>query len=550
MLALLLTLLGGSCHNRASNPGANGKQPSLSVNLKPEQIAPFAKHELPNIQGNHMHEQHFVRGVHCGDCHPTNQPMPLQDAHKVCQNCHAERKVAKPVWLNHCLSCHHFTKISQEYETDAKKMVEHLCSKCHSGDGLGGSIYMLSGHQTSEMVKCDHCHRPHESSAPAAAELCVTCHKELAGITHPGGGKAECSICHGAHKPPPEGAKLCTTCHGQAENVLVHKIPNHPKDCLKCHNAHFTAIKIKGVCGDCHEGMVYRGGVNQPSGHLDCEHCHTLNNFKFKGNQVCGSCHKKEGAVRSDKRAPAKHKNCTTCHAPHTWRASYSRNCVLCHKTSDTWEHQLEYHKADDCRKCHDPHKPSEVPKSGSCAACHSDVPSFGGNAPEMHRQCGNCHPGAKERNFAIASWADSCQVCHTQAQADPPLEWSAAPSGHQDCSVCHQAHSMQQVGVESSCAVCHADIAAQAPNEMHGQCFNCHTQDHTVAFTGVDGSCKACHGEPPGTHATPGHGDCLTCHNKHSFSVDKTVCTVCHSDKQEGHNPGQACLDCHKFEE
>jgi len=549
---LLLAALPLGCARHAAGARAADKPLVLNAKLKPELLAPFAKEQLPSIQGNVMHERHFADGVRCGSCHPTDKPMPLQEAHKVCQDCHADRQVAKPVWLNHCLACHHFTKISQEYDTDAGKMVEHLCSKCHVGDTFGGSIYMLSGHQTSEMVKCDHCHRPHDSAAPAAAELCVTCHPEFKEVKHPGGSEAKCSICHGAHRPPPSGSQLCTACHGQAPNVLVHKIPNHPKDCLKCHNAHFTTIEIKGVCGDCHEGIVYNGGANQPAAHLDCEHCHNLSTFKFKGNNACGNCHEKEGAMRFDDRTPSKHKNCTTCHAPHTWRASFSRNCTLCHDTSKVPEHSFDFHKDLACNKCHDPHRVADMPKSGECGKCHKDIPSFGAGAPEMHRQCSNCHAGAAQRDFTVASWADTCHVCHPQARSEPALEWSAVPSGHTDCSVCHQTHSMQLAGVDSSCAVCHSDVVSQAPNEMHKECFNCHAQNHSVAFVGVASSCAACHGMPPGTHSAAGHKDCLNCHSKHTFAGDTTICIVCHGDKQQGHHQeeNKGCAECHTFKQ
>ena len=549
LLALLLAVPLAACGHRAG--GKDARTRTLSSRLKLEQVAPFVKDVLPSIQGNLMHEKHFADGVHCGECHPTNQPMPVQEAHKVCQNCHAERKVAKHVWQNHCLSCHHFTKNAQQYETDAKQMVDNLCHKCHAAtDPLGGSIYMLSGHQASEMVKCDHCHRPHESNAPAAAELCVTCHKEFKEVRHPGGSQAKCSICHGAHRKPPSGFELCTACHGQPKDVLVHKIKNHPKDCLKCHNAHLTGARIKGVCGDCHKGLVYRGEANQPDAHLDCKSCHILESFKFKGAQSCAGCHKKESAQRGDSRVPKEHKNCTTCHYPHSWRASFSRNCTRCHQTSSIPEHKLEFHSKLACNKCHNPHRPAEMPKTGECASCHKNVPSFGRNAPEMHLQCTNCHANPEKHEFTVSDWAATCKVCHAQARTEPAMEWSAVPSGHNDCSTCHERHSMRLAEVKDSCAICHSDVMDQAPNGMHEQCFNCHSQNHSVAFVGEEDSCKSCHGAPPGTHAAAGHADCLNCHTKHSFAVEAGVCTVCHSDKEEGHHPGQKCTECHTFKE
>lgn len=547
-VVLLLTVLAvAACVDHGD--GGN-QQLTLSENLKAEHVAPFTPEEVPSIQGNRMHQLHFAGGAHCGECHPSDQPMPIEQAHKICANCHPQRQVTKPVWENHCLACHYFTQAAQEYNKDPEKMVEFLCAKCHFGEGLGGSIYTLSGHKTSEMIICDHCHRPHDSEAPAAAELCATCHEDLADVTHPAGGQAKCSICHRAHRPPPDGTKLCTTCHGQREDipVLVHQIPTHPKDCLKCHNAHFTTIEIKGVCVDCHEGVVYNGSENQPSAHKDCENCHRLEDFKFRGFSTCAGCHKAEGAVIQDDRVPSKHKRCATCHLPHTWRASFDRNCVSCHEIENVFEHQLPMHPKD-CETCHDPHHTADMPPSGNCADCH-DVPSFGTQANEMHRTCENCHPNVDQQDYTFAGTENSCQICHAEALGDPPLTWSDVPGGHLMCTACHATHSWKIQPVADSCAICHAEIRGQAPNDTHADCFNCHAHNHSVQFAGQESSCALCHVDLPGTHSAAGHTDCFNCHQQHSFGADTSLCVVCHADKAEGHYPDNPCIDCHTFTE
>lgn len=549
-LTVALIVLAAACVVDDSGDSTGGEPPSLSGKLKAEQVEPFSHEELPSIQANEMHELHFAGGAHCGDCHPTTEPMPIQQAHDICADCHPQQTVARRVWENHCLACHHFTQAAQEFERDPQEMVSGLCDACHLGQGgLGGTIYALSGHATDEMVICDHCHRPHESDAPAAASLCANCHAELEDVRHPAGGTAKCSICHGAHRPPPEGTTLCTTCHGQAEGVLVHQIPNHPEDCLACHNAHFTTIEIKGVCVDCHEGMVYRGGLHQPSGHRDCENCHKLEDFAFRGNYICASCHEQEGAVRQDDRVPAKHKRCTTCHHPHTWRATFERNCELCHELPDVTEHQLPFHPTD-CEQCHDPHHTADMTPSGRCAACHSGVPSFGTGVPEMHLACENCHPDVDQADYSFAGAESSCQICHADALTEPATGWAEVPSGHLTCTACHATHSWRLASVDNSCAVCHGDVVGAAPNEMHGECFNCHQQDHGVQFVGVDGSCRACHFEPPATHSAAGHADCFNCHAPHTFAADTSACTICHADKAEDHYPDNACTECHTFRE
>ena len=47
---------------------------------------------------------------------------------------------------------------------------------------------------------------------------------------------------------------------------------------------------------------------------------------------------------------------------------------------------------------------------------------------------------------------------------------------------------------------------------------------------------------------ATNGHADCFNCHTQHSFTVDLSLCVLCHSDKAEGHYPDNECIECHTF--
>ena len=92
-----LVLGTAACVRRNGATDGSGDQ-FLGERVKPEQVAPFVPAELPSIQGNQMHELHFAGGAHCGECHPSTQPMPIQQAHEICADCHPSQHVAKPVW--------------------------------------------------------------------------------------------------------------------------------------------------------------------------------------------------------------------------------------------------------------------------------------------------------------------------------------------------------------------------------------------------------------------------------------------------------------------
>ena len=589
-LALLIFLSAlASCGTQPQSGATSSEGLSLLARRPGSQIAPFKQEHLPSIVGNPMHEAHFAAKVHCGTCHLSTEPLPPDRALEVCASCHPKRQMAKSVWASHCLSCHYFTPEVEHASRHAVELTQVLCLKCHKDqDPMGGHLYASCTDTTGEMVLCDHCHRPHDATAPAAIEICVNCHKDLAESRHPRGTEAKCSLCHKPHSPTLTGDKICVSCHGQAQDVLVHRIPTHPKDCLQCHKAHFTTIQIKGVCSDCHEGMIYRPGLNVPPAHEDCQNCHKLSDFKFKGVETCAGCHKSEGAALRDRNTPQQHKRCITCHTPHTWRASFSRNCDNCHELGKVLEHNVPYHPKT-CESCHNPHQVAKMPKSGNCDGCHmkdQKVPPFGTQAPIEHRTCENCHKpeGLASRDFTFVGTASSCLVCHTDAASG--MDWNQVPELHRECLNCHTPHTFALAPADSSCNVCHADKLAKAPNDTHQQCFNCHAQnhtmafagaqyscqlchpeatsgvpnemhmecsnchltDHSVAFAGIEKSCRACHGTPPGLHEKDSHADCLNCHQQHTFAVNTSSCRLCHGDLADNHYPQYDCTACHFF--
>ncbi|GEM_PF-3324058 len=554
VLALAGGLLAlGACGDSTETDADRRAAAGLSGKVEAEHIEPFTPEELPDITGNREHELHFAGGVVCGECHLSTAPLPIDHAHEVCKDCHAERTVAAPVWENHCLSCHYFTREAQAASDDPQRMMDHLCVKCHAGDDFGGNIYGHCKTGVDEMVRCDHCHRPHDSAAPAAIELCVTCHHELTEVRHPQGSDVKCSLCHAAHLPPPTGGSVCTVCHGQAEQVLVHRIPAHPADCLVCHEPHFTTPEIKRCCEDCHEeyqGIVCEG---QPQQHLDCENCHVLDDFSFRGSGACGRCHAGQGVALAAEGVPEQHQRCITCHPPHSWFTSFRRTCQRCHELDSVFEHQLEFHP-DDCGACHDPHGVATMPKSGSCGACHQgddNLPSFGANPPEMHLSCANCHEvePMRQGRFRFIGQESTCLLCHFEA-ADG-LGWDDTPSGHQSCDVCHSPHDFGSVAIKDSCQICHADAADAAPNDLHRDCLLCHEPDHAFAFAGQEASCQLCHSDAATDAPNQLHADCANCHafdHGFAFSGIEKSCELCHGDvvDQAPSELHEGCDTCH----
>lgn len=513
-----------------------------------EEAEPFVPEEIAPIEGNLMHELHFAGGAHCGECHLSTQPMPIDRAHEICKECHPEQTVSKPIWDKHCLACHFFTQGAQAAAGDPRKLTADLCTKCHESEGPGGMLFAFCSPEHGTKTVCSRCHRPHESEQIDWASVCLECHPEHVGVTHPAGGKAQCSICHQPHRAPPSGHDICTRCHGQAQGLMVHDIPQHPENCLECHSAHFATFTYTGSCTQCHEGMNYNGQHGQPVEHLACDKCHN-DGYSFKGNYACRSCHSRQVSDRED--LPDQHKSCTTCHTAHIWRANATRTCERCHETSDSFEHVFMQHPKN-CDACHDPHLKTPLPASGDCAGCHkndSGFPTFSATAPEAHQVCVNCHD-AEDAATGVYNYIgprDSCLQCHREPA--PEMTWQQVPEGHQFCSGCHTPHTWEVAVNGETCRLCHAPHVESIPNEMHLSCGICHSEDHAMEFVGQENSCAYCHSELPGAHEASGHTDCLLCHDQHSLAASIDSCTICHGDKAEGHYPG-TCTDCHNFRE
>jgi hypothetical protein len=501
------------------------------------------------VKGNPMHEAHLAGGNDCGDCHDPEYPLDHTQSLASCGSCH-DKTVVKPVWENHCLTCHHFTYSDETAATDPVRVGE-LCHDCHYGEEADQTIYAFIHPDELHNITCERCHQPHTTEQAASAEFCESCHPELVGIKHPTVGTTTCEQCHNPHLGGSTGAQICTSCHVPDDRVLVHLVPSHPDDCLVCHSPHFDETEILGSsCLDCHDGMYYAGGDNQPAEHKHCENCHWVSDFQYKSDHVCGECHVDQGWVIENTDLPAQHRNCLTCHHPHTWRAPFKENCVSCHDIDQVLEHKLEFHQFA-CDECHDPHLTDEMPKSGNCTGCHGpQIPVFMPDAPSDHVDCHHCHrdwtPGAEE--FVFRGETGTCVVCHTKPFSEHEHDWDNLPAQHRECNHCHPAHHFPDVQTpEESCRDCHAGLFSAAASTEHQDCFNCHSHDHSVEYKGQKTTCVICHSDAAVSGAHTSKTQCLNCHDPHSFTA-QVNCLDCHlelRDEVAAVHPGD-CEQCH----
>ena len=524
----------------------------------PEAAAPpalagynFTPQQTSNIVANVMHDAHVdAAGIECQSCHRDPEEFLSHEAAlALCMECHDEQIVALTVWENHCLSCHQFVKYKERY-AESTSILRELCQDCH---GEGSVIYRAFDPESPHDITCDNCHQPHHSAVVVAEGVCAGCHEEVTETTSPEKRvHGSCIVCHTPHSELPRSEELCGECHIATANILVHNVPEHPRNCLACHSAHFAATEIVGeACLVCHDDTYYGGRSNLPYAHQHCENCHYSGYLRYRGDEQCANCHEAEGETLSRAALPAEHRTCTACHLPHSWYTSFEQSCQQCHDVPAVIEHRLSFHQAA-CTDCHDPHHTELMAPSGHCDGCHGEgmFPNFRADLHEMHVECANCHSeiAIDSREFGFAGPEASCLLCHPEADAEQGLAWDDAPSGHLLCQACHVAHTFDTEPVGMRCDTCHRGVFGSFPSPAHGECFNCHQIGHLASFSAVETSCHVCHSEERAGALVEVKADCLICHYPHDFVADAASCVICHSEL-----PAQAtvaehadCLLCH----
>lgn len=509
----------------------------------------FTPQQASSIIDNAMHVAHHDKaGIECKTCHQDpDEFLTHKQALALCFKCHSTQIVALEVWENHCLSCHQFVKYKEHY-ADSTHILRELCQGCH---GEGSSMFWTAFDPSSPHdVTCDNCHHPHETALVVAGDLCNKCHEDITSkVSDKNKVHGSCIVCHTPHSELPKSEELCVKCHTPPSDVLVHNVPEHPKDCLACHSAHFTEAEITSdACLKCHDDTYYQGRSGLPYAHRDCESCHYVGNFQFKGVAECAKCHDKEGKVVARESLPDQHRTCLSCHKPHTWYTTFETICKNCHDVDKVIEHRLTFHQAD-CQVCHDPHHTELMAKSGHCSGCHGEgkFPDFRPDLNDKHLQCANCHSqvAIDSRDFSFKGVEASCLKCHTKSDPKANRGWDDVPSGHKVCQACHAAHTFESDASTMRCDLCHRDIFTKFPSQEHGECFNCHQVGHDPEFLGQDASCDVCHADIVALATNPVKKDCLVCHSPHEFTADPDVCAACHSDIVDQIPTGAQHADC-----
>jgi len=250
------------------------------------------------------------------------------------------------------------------------------------------------------------------------------------GLPRPEAGAAEAVEAAGGQPRRTLAVKDCIKCHKNVPGEIEEKGMAHKTEitCLDCHPGHPPAmLEIIPPCSNCHEDAPH---FRLPA----CLTCHTNPHTPLEidlsggATDACLTCHEEPG--EQFRQFPSFHASlaCTSCHAQHGRIPA----CVDCHRT-----HSFAI-GPDDCRLCHQPHKPLAIEygsdlASKNCAACHQPEFDRLTAGRTKHRQlncvachasphrtipaCGNCHASPHQREL-LAKFPD-CGHCHGSAH-DP----------------------------------------------------------------------------------------------------------------------------------
>jgi hypothetical protein len=161
----------------------------------------------------------------CKTCHTPHAPKAPRPA---CATCHTQEAATAPAGHANCQACHDAHPQGRAPST--------TCTNCHAQKKAGPHA----------PVACATCHRPHGPDAPAgpagpaSKPACVSCHApaKLPGM-HAVEGHADCSGCHGAHKPPSSTRATCLACHADRKD--------HEPTAVVCSGCHgFASGGAKG----------------------------------------------------------------------------------------------------------------------------------------------------------------------------------------------------------------------------------------------------------------------------------------------------------------
>jgi DmsE family decaheme c-type cytochrome len=260
---------------------------------------------------------------------PAPTPTPAQVAangdgkmvgQAVCATCHEEKTAA-------------FAKTFHGRKSLSNAKLANACESCHGAGGAhvdgGGDIAKITN--------------PKKLDATAAAELCLTCHKDKALTMWKTGAHAannvSCLNCHNIHEG--EGRQsltrgktdTCLQCHKKqkADMQLAshHPVREGKMTCVSCHNPHggidgnLKADSSQELCAKCHSEKVGPFASEHPPVSDSCMNCHKPHGssnerlMKQPIQMLCMGCHRRAhgSATFSTAQATAlKRDRCIDCH--------------------------------------------------------------------------------------------------------------------------------------------------------------------------------------------------------------------------------------------
>jgi len=578
-----------------------GETPAILKNA-PQKICVDCHAVEPEALASESGHQPYLTGD-CGGCHLphySNTPHLVKPGkNDLCLNCHADIGTRVKMGFPHppatedCLGCHspHYSKNKNLLSSPEKE----LCANCHDYDSL--SINKKFSHPPAREGDCSGCHNPHGATTAKlvtgrmtktsvdgrmvaqlphltgkSAELCYTCHEDLAEKFRRQGGHAPvangaCDACHVAHGSDHEGftkdtpAALCGSCH-TIDSTLNSKHGNYnlaSADCLDCHNPHISE-----------KPKLQRANIHPPFESKDCEGCHTLgagNVVQISGNinEICATCHDKIDGEMKQKNlhAPFRDGQCVSCHSAHEadnpklLRKEGDKLCYSCHDKVQAQTAMAVQHKPfkeGKCLDCHRPHSSNypaltNKPKESFCLNCHTELKAELGKGsvhkPVMNGDCGACHlsHAGELPALLVKSKEQLCGQCHDLTSPTLITAHSGFNISQSDCQNCHAPH----VGTKGTrglllpdahkpfalrnCESCHMGKQKdQFVAEIRDLCFSCHKDfaaklDKAVVHLpfGEKNGCVECHGPHvgfgKGLQIKNGVKTCLTCHNSKEFT-------------------------------
>jgi c(7)-type cytochrome triheme protein len=347
-----------------------------------------------------------------------------------------------------------------------------------------------------------------------------------------------CGTCHNKIKAFP--LSECVRCHPVKEVPIV--IPDFGT-LIFSHNFHLNAYG----CADCHN-KLFKAGPNNP--HVSMK--------QMEKGVSCGGCHDGKSAfsVKGD---------CTKCHAVKD--VPFSADALFSHKA-----HVSMY----GCNDCHSKifvagpksvrYTMIDMEKGKSCGACHDGKSAF-----SVKGDCGKCHKGAKEIDFAKDEAVFShrfhlnvykCADCHSGifigGASSKRYNMEEMEKGR-SCGACHDGSIA--FNVTGSCGKCHKGTKDKTFNikdagivkfshPVHQSMYKCDDCHNKVFYTGLRSrhftmaemqkgySCGACHN---GKGAFPVTGGCGKCHptKEITFVDDARFSHVKHTEMY-------SCYECH----